>query len=135
MLSAVCNCRYGGANIGKSLNWEQINNEFGEIAGVFLLLVDLLLSIPAHSVECERRFSLLKLIKTDWRNRLTDDAVTDLMCISLDSADIKEFIPDPAIHLWQQSVACGRGQRPTQKSWKRTKVKQTQSRKVSGSDA
>ncbi|CAB4013278.1 zinc finger 862-like [Paramuricea clavata] len=50
----------------KSLNWEQINNEFCETAGVFLLLVDLLLSIPAHSVECERGFSLLKVIKPDW---------------------------------------------------------------------
>jgi hypothetical protein len=124
-------CRYGSA---KSLNWEQINNEFGEAAGVFLLLVDLLLSIPAHSVECERGFSLLKVIKTDWRNRLTDDAVTDLMRISLDSADIKEFNPDPAIHLWQQAVVCGRGRRPSQKIWKKTKAKQIQSRNVSGSD-
>ena len=83
-------CRYGGTGINK-LNWEQINNEFGDSAGVFLLLVDLLLSIPAHSVECERGFSLLKIIKTDWRNRLVDDAVTDLIRITLDAAEIKEI--------------------------------------------
>ena len=119
------NCRYGSA---KSLNWEDINNEFGETAGVFLLLVDLLLSIPAHSVECERGFSLQKVVKTDWRNRLTDDAVTDLMRISLDSADIKQFNPDAAIHLWQQATACGRRRRPTQKIWRKTKAKHMQSR-------
>ena len=49
------------------LNWEQINIEFGNNAEVFLVLVDLLLSIPAHFVECERGFSLLKTkFKTDW---------------------------------------------------------------------
>ena len=113
-------CRYGGTGINK-LNWEQINNEFGDSAGVFLLLVDLLLSIPGHSVECERGFSLLKIIKTDWRNRLVDDAVTDLICITLDAAEIKEFNPDPAIHLWQQAVV--RGRRPNQKIWKKTKAR------------
>ena len=115
-------CRYGGTGINK-LNWEQINNEFGDSAGVFLLLVDLLLSIPAHSVECERGFSLLKIIKTDWRNRLVDDAVTDLIRITLDAAEIKEFNPDPAIHLWQQAVVRGRGRRPNQKIWKKTKAR------------
>ena len=48
-----------------------------------------------------------------------------LMHISLDSADIKEFNPDPAIHLWQQAVVCGRGRRPTQKIWKKVKAKET----------
>ena len=116
-------CRYGGTGINK-LNWEQINNEFGDSAGVFLLLVDLLLSIPAHSVECERGFSLLKIIKTDWRNRLVDDAVTDLICITLDAAEIKEFNPDPAIHLWQQAVV--RSRRPNHENLKENQKLQLQ---------
>ena len=68
---------------------------------------------------------MLKVIKTDWQNRLTDDAFTDFMHISLDSADLKEFNPDPAIHLWQQEQVCGQGQRPTQKIWKKVKAKET----------
>ncbi|CAB4013277.1 Hypothetical predicted protein [Paramuricea clavata] len=56
------------------------------------------------------------------------------MHISLEAADTKDFNPDPAIHLWQQAMVCGRGQRPSQKIWKKTKAKQTQSRNESGSD-
>ena len=72
------------------------------------MLVDLLLSIPAHSSECERGFSLMKLVKTDWRNCLTDDAVTDLIQINLHCADIKEFNPDQAIHRWNKASIRGR---------------------------
>ena len=72
------------------------------------MLVDLLLSIPAHSSECERGFSLIKLVKTDWRNCLTDDALTDLIQINLHFADIKEFNPDQAIDLWNKASIRGR---------------------------
>ena len=44
------------------------------------------------------------------------------MRISLDSPEIKQFNPDPAIHLWQKAVVCGR--RPSQKIWKKTKNKE-----------
>ncbi len=69
---------YGGKNIGKVLKWEDINIEFVEDAEHILLPVDLLLTIPAHSAECERGFSLLKTIKTDWRNKLSDEAVVQV---------------------------------------------------------
>ncbi|CAB3994333.1 zinc finger [Paramuricea clavata] len=61
-------------NIGKVLDWEQINIAFGDTDPHLLLLVDLLLTIPAHSAECERGFSLVKLVKSDWTNSLTDEA-------------------------------------------------------------
>lgn len=41
------------------------------------------------------------------------------MRISLDSPEIKQFNPDPAIHLWQKAVV--RGRRPSQKIWKKAK--------------
>ena len=72
------------------------------------MFVDLPLSIPAHSSECERGFSLMKLVKTDWRNCLTDDAFTDLIQINLHCADIKEFNPDQAIDLWNTASIRGR---------------------------
>ena len=89
--------------------------------------------MPVHSVECERVFSLLKVIKTDWRNRLLDTAVTDLIRISLDAADIKNFNPDPAIHLWQQAAI--RGRRLNQKIWKKTKQSRHSGLTESDSDA
>ena len=71
------------------------------------MLVDLLLSIPAHLSECERGFSLMKLVKTDW-NCLTDDAFTDLIQTNLHCADMKEFNPDQAIDLWNKASIRGR---------------------------
>ncbi|KAG7158374.1 putative hAT family C-terminal dimerization region-containing protein 21 [Homarus americanus] len=65
------------------LSWQQINQSYGERCASFLHLVDLLLSIPASSADAERGFSQVKLIKTDWRSRLTDDHLTDLMVVQL----------------------------------------------------
>ena len=50
----------------------------------------------------------MKLVKTDWRNCLTDDALTDLIQINLHFADIKEFNPDQAIDLWNKASIRGR---------------------------
>ena len=66
-----------------------------------LQLVDLLLCLPASSADCERGFSLAKVIKSDWRSRLRDTAVTNLMAIQLHSPDIMDFDPIPAIHRWK----------------------------------
>ena len=44
----------------------------------------------------------MKIVKTDWRSRLTDDSLSDLMLIKLDSPDVQEFDPQPAIDVWMQ---------------------------------
>ena len=64
----------------------------------------------------------MKSVKTDWRNSLTEEALVDLIRINLHSADIKEYNPDPAIHLWNKAAI--RGRRPTQKTWWKLKRKQ-----------
>ena len=38
-----------------------------------LSLIDLILSIPAHSADAERGFSEMKLVKSDWRSNLRSD--------------------------------------------------------------
>ena len=68
-----------------------------------LQLVDLLLSLPASSADCERGFSLTKVIKSDWRTRLRDTMVTDLMTIQLHSPEIADFDPTPSILRWKGS--------------------------------
>ena len=62
---------------------------------------------------------MLKITKTDWRNCLTDEAVTALIRINLESADVKEFKPDPAIHLWNNADI--RGRQPNQNIWRKCK--------------
>ena len=63
-------------------------------------VIDLVLSLPAYSAECERGFSAMKLNKTDIRNRLTVTVLTDVMRIKLLSPSISEFEPTNAIHAW-----------------------------------
>ncbi|KAL5496177.1 hypothetical protein EMCRGX_G012415 [Ephydatia muelleri] len=66
-----------------------------------LQLVDLLLSLPASSADCERGFSLTKVIKSDWRSRLRDTMVTDLMTVQLHSPEIGDFDPASSILTWK----------------------------------
>ncbi|KAG7173431.1 Zinc finger protein 862-like 12 [Homarus americanus] len=79
------------------LSWQQINQSYGERCASFLHLVDLQLSIPASSADIECGFSQVKLIKTDWRSRLTDDHLTDLMVVQLQTVCVGNFNPDKAI--------------------------------------
>ncbi|KAG7178205.1 Zinc finger protein 862-like 2, partial [Homarus americanus] len=73
------------------LSWQQINQPYGERCASFLHLVDLLLSFPASSADAERGFSQVKLIKTDWRSRLTYDHLTDLMVVQLQTESVGIF--------------------------------------------
>ena len=65
-----------------------------------LALIDLVLTIPATSVEAERGFSVMKRVKTDYRNKLRNPAMNDLMRIILLSPSEAAFDPTPAIEHW-----------------------------------
>lgn len=82
---------------------DQVNNRFREDGPNLLFLVGLLLTIPSHSVECERGFSQMKRIKTDLMNRLSSSTLTSLLRIFLESPRESEFDPfDPYPLLEQQ---------------------------------
>ncbi|KAG7172013.1 hypothetical protein Hamer_G000985 [Homarus americanus] len=49
------------------------------------------------SADAERGFSQVKLVKTDWRSRLTDDHLTNLMVVQLQTVCVGNFNPDKAI--------------------------------------
>ena len=83
-----------------SITWKQVNDDLRDKCPSVVALIDMVLSLPASSAEAERGFSLMKIIKTDWRSRLTDDSVSDLMTIKFDSPDVKDFDPQPAIDVW-----------------------------------
>lgn len=42
----------------------------------------------------------MKLVKNDWRSRLGEANLSDLMLVSLEVETIDQFDPLPAIHLW-----------------------------------
>ena len=78
-------------------SWSTINRQFVDITGDVLALIDLLLTIPATSVEAECGFSVMKRVKTDYRNKLRNPAMNDLMRIILLSPYETAFDPAPAI--------------------------------------
>jgi hypothetical protein len=57
----------------------------------FTSLMVLYLVMTVASADCERGFSVMKRIKTAMRNRLGSAALEQLMCISINGPDIKEF--------------------------------------------
>nr|XP_006813033.1 PREDICTED: zinc finger protein 862-like [Saccoglossus kowalevskii] len=82
------------------VTWAQVNSALVDKCPNILALIDLVLSMPASSFEAERGFSLMKIIKTDWRSRLKDSTLSDLMMVKLESPEIGKFSPNAAINLW-----------------------------------
>ncbi|KAG1656200.1 Phosphatidylinositol 4-kinase beta [Nymphon striatum] len=71
-----------------------------------LSLVDLILSLPAlpvQSAECERVFSNMKLVKSDWRSVLKSKNLSDQLMTILATNDIDQYDPLPAIRLWNSA--------------------------------
>ena len=92
-----------------------INRQFGDVTSSVLALIDLVLTIPATSVEAERSFSVMKRVKTDYRHKLRNPAMNDLMRIILLSPSEAAFDPNPAIEHWYgalQRRQCGRRPAP-----------------------
>ena len=57
-----------------------MNRLYGKKYHNILSLMDLILSLPVSTAECERGFSWLKRTKTDWRANLGATSLNDLMC-------------------------------------------------------
>ena len=85
------------------MTWATVNEVFRIKYPNILDIMDLLLSLPAGSSECERGFSQMKNTKTQYRNRLSSNSLTLLMTIQLHSASIDDFNPDAAIHQWNKN--------------------------------
>ena len=62
-----------------------------------LQVIDLLLTLPAHSADCERGLSHSKLVKNDWRSKLSDTDVTDCLTVELHTPAESDFCPEDAV--------------------------------------
>ena len=87
-----------------TLTWADMNRLYGKKYHNILSLMDLILSLPVSTAECERGFSWLKRTKTDWRANLGATSLNDLMCCALESATVESFDPLPAVDLWTNST-------------------------------
>ena len=65
-------------------------------------LYSFFMAIPITSVECERSFSKMNIIKTELRNGLYNDTLNDLMLIPiLGPSNLEDFDPHPMINQWK----------------------------------
>ncbi|XP_045921378.1 zinc finger protein 862-like [Micropterus dolomieu] len=94
----------------EKISWFHVNRIHQHSCPDLLALVDLVLSFPASTAECERGFSTMKQVKTDWRSNLKSDTLSDLLIVQLSSPEIKEYDPSKAVMLWHQNSV--RSRRP-----------------------
>ena len=82
--------------------WKIVLDEYKEHPALvnILGLLRIVLIIPVQTATLERNFSLMKRAKTDWRNQLSPQTLTQLMMIKLDGPEMEKFNPEPAIKRW-----------------------------------
>ena len=85
--------------------WRDImtSKELSAIFGNLLHLVELLLVLPMSTAACERGFSCMKRIKTDWHASLTVEMLTKVMFISLNGPIPTEYDAAGAVKWWWKS--------------------------------
>ena len=74
-----------------------------------LLFFEVLLAFPLSSAACERGFSAMKRIKSDWRSSLQPEMFRRLMFISIEGPTVPNFNVDPVFNRWWST---GRAKRP-----------------------
>ncbi|XP_013383761.1 zinc finger protein 862-like [Lingula anatina] len=65
-----------------------------------LILVDICLTLPVSSAICERGFSAVKRIKSDWRSSLSTQMLNHLLAISIEGPSLEDYDAERAVHLW-----------------------------------
>jgi len=67
------------------------------------LLAEIALCLPMNTACCERSFSAMKKIKSDWRSCLHPTTLSTLMRISIEGPACKNFDPEPAVNNFWES--------------------------------
>ena len=62
------------------------------------------LALALSTADCERDFSVLKLIKTARRNRLSNKSLEQIMAIKIDAPPLAAFPFDAALKIWHTAT-------------------------------
>lgn len=93
-------------------------------------LVELCLCTPHSNAMLERFFSYLRVVKTDWRNKLSEGNLTDLMRIKVAGPTLDDFEDkgycSTAVHLWYNA----KQRRPNQKKRNKKRHSKIQAKKA-----
>ncbi|XP_053383489.1 zinc finger protein 862-like [Mercenaria mercenaria] len=84
------------------LVWQMISQEDSDKGDYkdILKVIHLTSVYPLSNASCERAFSTMKRIKTDWRCNLNVDMMDILMRISVTNVKFNDFNPRPAVRRW-----------------------------------
>ena len=85
----------------KDATWCLLNTKYGDVYPKLFAFMDLVLTLPASTAECERGFSAMKVVMSNQRSGLNGDTLSDLLMVKLHSAEISSFDPHPAMELWK----------------------------------
>lgn len=88
------------ANLRKQAVWQVMFTDFAERFSNVLMLMEILLVLPVCTACCERGFSCMSQIKTQYRSRLDTVTLDSLLRIGIDGVSATEFDPQRAIALW-----------------------------------
>ena len=76
------------------------NQNLKETMKNILMLAEIILCIPVSSAICERGFSTMARVKSDWRSRLNIDMLNILMAISIEGPASSDYNAQRALELW-----------------------------------
>lgn len=76
------------------------------------ILGALVMCLPMNTACCERSFSIMKKIKTDWRASLSPSTLSGLMRVSIEGAKVNDFDLQPVVNKWWHKGE--RARRPNQ---------------------
>lgn len=90
------------AGLTAEMLWRRIDNDSALASRLsqFQIVAHIVMSLPASSVECERAFSLMSLIKDARRNRLQDAHLNACMRLGRSRFNLLSFPYDSAYQLW-----------------------------------
>ena len=72
--------------------WGEVNSKLHHLCPEVTCLIDLILSLPCSSSNAERGFSKMKMVKTDWRSKLKDRQLSDLLTVALETPGLLHVI-------------------------------------------
>ena len=66
------------------------------------MLMEIILVLPLSTASCERGFSAMKQVKSDWRGNLNTDTLSKLIYISVEGPAIEDYNCMLALQRWRQ---------------------------------
>jgi len=96
-LKVLVKNNYG--NLRKQAVWQVMFTDFAERSCNVWMLIEILLVLPVCTACCERAFSCMSQIKTQYRSRLDTVTLDSLLRIGIDGVSSADFDPQRSIAL------------------------------------